>query len=321
MAQPKPRRTVARRTDMSVVNPHAAGIDVGAQFHVVAVGPECAEDPVRSFRSFTADLHELARWLRQVKVTTVVMESTGIYWLPVFEILESYGFEVLLVNAREAKSVPGRKSDVNDAQWLQKLHRYGLLRASFRPRQDVATLRSYLRQRERLLEYAASHIQHMQKAMMQMNVQLHHVVQDITGVTGMKIIRAIVAGERDTDVLAQHRDMRCKASIETIREALGGHYQPEHVFELTQAVALYDFYQTQVTQCDQRIEIALKQLQAGIEPVAAPLPAARHRGKQSNDFSFDVRAALYGMLGVDLTQIHGLGPYVALKLIAECGND
>ncbi|MFL9907949.1 IS110 family RNA-guided transposase [Paraburkholderia sp. RL17-337-BIB-A] len=193
MAQPKLRRTVGRRTDMSVVNPHAAGIDVGAQFHVVAVGPECVEEPVRSFRSFTADLHELARWLRQVKVTTVVMESTGSYWLPVFEILESYGFEVLLVNAREAKSVPGRKSDVNDAQWLQKLHRYGLLRASFRPRQDVATLRSYLRQRERLLEYAASHIQHMQKAMMQMNVQLHHVVQDITGVTGMKIIRAIVA--------------------------------------------------------------------------------------------------------------------------------
>ncbi|WP_408182715.1 IS110 family RNA-guided transposase [Paraburkholderia dipogonis] len=321
MAQPKSKRTVDRHTDMSVVNPHAAGIDIGAQFHVVAVGPECADESVRSFRSFTTDLHELARWLRHVKVTTVVMESTGIYWLPVFEILESYGFEVQLVNAREAKSVPGRKSDVNDAQWLQKLHRYGLLRASFRPRQDVATLRSYLRQRERLLEYAASHIQHMQKALMQMNVQLHHVVEDITGVTGMKIIRAIVAGERDTDVLAQHRDRRCKASVETIREALGGHYQPEHVFELTQAVALYDFYQTQVTQCDQRIETALKQLQAGIKPVAAPLPAARHRGKQSNDFSFDVRAALYGMLGVDLTQIHGLGPYVALKLIAECGND
>jgi len=192
MAQSKSRRAADRRTDMSVVNPHAAGIDVGAQFRVVAVGPECTPEPVRSFRSFTTDLHERARWLRQVKVTT-------------------YGFDVLLVNAREAKSVPGRKTDVNDAQWLQKLHRYGLLRASFRPRQDVATLRSYLRQRERLLKYAASHIQHMQKALMQMDVQLHHVVQDITGVTGMKIIRAIVAGERNTDVLAQPRDIRCKA--------------------------------------------------------------------------------------------------------------
>jgi transposase len=321
MAQPKPRRAVDRRTDMSVVNPHAAGIDVGAQFHVVAVGPECTPEPVRSFRSFTHDLHELARWLKELKVTTVVMESTGVYWLPVFEILESYGFDVLLVNAREAKSVPGRKSDVNDAQWLQKLHRYGLLRASFRPQQDVATLRSYLRQRERLLEYAASHIQHMQKALMQMNVQLHHVVQDITGVTGMKIIRAIVAGERNTNVLAEHRDVRCKASTETIREALRGHYQPEHVFELTQALALYDFYQTRVAQCDERIELALKHLQTGVEPPTTPLPAARYRTKQPNGFCFDVRAALYAMLGVDLTQIHGLGPYVALKLVAECGND
>jgi hypothetical protein len=162
--------------------------------------------------------------------------------------------------------VPGRKTEVNDAQWLQRLLRYGLLRASFRPRQDVATLRSYLRQRERLLEYAASHIQHMQKALMQMNAQLHHVVQDITGVIGMKIIRAIVAGERNTDVLAQHRDRRCKASVETTREALAGHYQPEHVFELPQAVALYDFYQTQVVQCDQRIEVALRQLQTDVKP-------------------------------------------------------
>ena len=321
MAQsPSPTRR-RRRSGMSVVNPRAAGIDIGAQFHVVAVDPECASEPVRSFRSFTADLHELARWLKQVQVTTVAMESTGIYWLPVFEILEAQGFKVVLVNARDAKGVPGRKTDVNDAQWLQQLHCYGLLRASFRPQQDVATLRSYLRQRERLIEYGAAHIQHMQKALMQMNVQLHHVVRDVTGVTGMKILRAIVAGERDPKSLAQHRDVRCKASIETIEAALGGHYQDEHVFELTQAVALYDFYQTQITQCDARIESALKRLQANAE-MPGPLSPARCRTQQQpNGFAFDVRAALYAMLGVDLTEIHGLGPYVALKLVAECGSD
>jgi transposase len=316
----KSRRT-GSAAQISVVHPHAAAIDIGAQFHVVAVGPECDPEPVRSFCSFTHELHDLANWLKQAGVTTVAMESTGVYWIAVFEILEAHGFEVVLVNARDAKNVPGRKTDVNDAQWLQKLHSYGLLRASFRPQQDVATLRSYLRQRERLLEYAAAHIQHMQKALMQMNLQLHHVVQDVTGATGMKIIRAIVAGERNAEALAKHRDVRCKASAETIRNALIGNYKGEHVFELTQAVALYDFYQTQVVQCDQRIEFTLKQLQAAVEPVTAPLPAARYRTKQPNGFCFDVRAALYGMLGVDLTQIHGLGPYVALKLVAECGND
>ena len=321
MAQSKAKHSRSRRDGLSVVNPHAAGIDIGAQFHVVAVGAECTSDPVRSFRSFTADLHELSRWLKQAQVTTVAMESTGIYWLPVFEMLEADGFEVVLVNARDAKGVPGRKTDVNDAQWLQKLHSYGLLRASFRPRHDIVTLRAYLRQRERLLEYAAAHIQHMQKALMQMNVQLHHVVEDITGVTGMKIIRGIVAGERDPQILAQYRDRRCKATIETIERALDGHYKPEHVFELIQAVAVYDHYQSLVMQCDQRIESTLRQLQVGVEPNASGLPTARCKTKQPNGFSFDVRAALYAMLGVDLTQIHGLGPYVALKLVAECGND
>jgi transposase len=313
-------RAATSGADMSVVYPRAAGIDIGAQFHVVAVSAELDTEPVRSFRSFTNELHELAAWLKQLGITTVAMESTGIYWIPVFEILEASGFHVVLVNARDAKNVPGRKTDVNDAQWLQKLHQYGLLRASFRPRHDVVTLRSYLRQRERLLEYAAAHIQHMQKALMQMNLQLHHVVRDVTGLTGMKIIRAIVAGERNAEVLARHRDYRCKASIQTIQNALIGNYQDEHVFELTQALALYDFYQTQVAQCDERIEFALRQLQAS-EPACAPLPAPRHRKQQSNGCAFDVRAALYGMLGIDLTQIHGLGPYVALKLIAECGND
>ncbi|MGF6904353.1 transposase [Paraburkholderia sp. GAS348] len=194
-----------------------ATIDIGVQFHVVALGPERGPQLVRTFRSFTKDLHDLADWLKQAGITTVAMESTGIYWIPVFEIVEAHGFEVLLVNARDVKNVPECKTDVNDAQWLQKLHSYGLLRGSFRPRQDAATLRSYLRQRERLLEYAAAHIQHMQKALMQMNPQLHHVVQDVTGATGMKIIRAIVAGERNAGELAKYRDVRCKASPEAIR--------------------------------------------------------------------------------------------------------
>jgi transposase len=176
------------------VHRHAAGIDIGATFHVVAVPADADEEPVRRFNSFTGDLHQLADWLTRVGITTVAMESTGIYWIPVYEILEARGLEVVLVNARDAKTVPGRKTDVNDAQWIQRLHEHGLLRASFRPHESIVALRTYLRHRERMVEFSASHIQHMQKALMQMNLQLHHVVSDITGATGMKIIRAILAG-------------------------------------------------------------------------------------------------------------------------------
>src|SRR5712671_516834 len=217
---PKTRRS----SQFSTIHPHAAGLDIGATFHVVAVAPDCDPEPVRTFRSFSGDLHQLADWLHAAGITTVAMESTGVYWIPVFEILEARGFEVLLVNARDVKHVPGRKTDVNDAQWLQQLHQFGLLRGSFRPRDGVARLRAYLRHRERLVEYAASHIQHMQKALMQMNVQLHHVVTDITGVTGMRIIRAIVSGIQEPEALAEFRDARCAASPETIRAALTGNY-------------------------------------------------------------------------------------------------
>lgn len=227
----------------SVVHPHAAGIDIGATFHIVAVSPDCDATPVRQFQSFTTDLHCLSQWLQNVGVTSVAMESTGVYWIPVFEILESDGFEVILVNAREVKQVPGRKTDYNDAQWLQKLHQFGLLRASFRPSEHIAGLRAYLRHRERLIEYSAAHIQHMQKALMQMNLQLHHVVSDVTGSTGMRIIRDIVNGERCAAKLATHRDIRCKESEETIKAALTGNYRDEHIFTLQQAVELWDFYQ------------------------------------------------------------------------------
>jgi len=225
---------------MPIVHPNAAGIDIGSQFHFVAVGADQSSEPVRCFQSFTTDLHEMAKWLRSCGVTSIAMESTGIYWIPAFEILEDYGFEVFLVNAREAKNVPGRKTDVNDAQWLQRLHQFGLLRASFRPDKSIAILRSYIRQRERLLEFRAAHIQHMQKALMQMNLQLHHVVSDITGVTGMKIIRAIILGESNPEILAQYRDIRCKESREMIAKSLMGNYQEEHLFALKQAVELFD---------------------------------------------------------------------------------
>jgi transposase len=305
---------------LSTLNANAAGIDIGATFHVVAVPPGGDEEAVRSFRSFTGDLHALADWLKSVGITTVAMESTGVYWIPVFEILEARGLEVLLVNARNVKNVPGRKTDVNDAQWLQQLHEHGLLRGSFRPRDQVVRLRAFMRHRERLIEYAASHIQHMQKALMQMNVQLHHVVSDITGVTGMKIIRAIVAGARDPKLLAEHRDVRCKTSAETIEQALTGNYRSEHVFALRQAVELYEFHHKKVAECDVEIEAVLRTLNATRSAPEAPMPTVRHASGR-NEPDFDVRSALYTLLGADLSQIHGFGPYTVLRMIAECGDD
>lgn len=233
-----PKRTTGGRPELKAVNVGAAAIDIGSKMHMAAVNSACADVPVRSFGTFTQDLHELADWFKACGVTSVAMESTGVYWIPVYEILEQRGFDVILVNARYAKNVPGRKTDVSDAAWLRELHSYGLLRGSFRPDAEIATLRAYLRQRERLVEYAAAHIQHMQKALMEMNLQLHHVVSDITGATGMRIIRAIVAGERNPDVLATYRDVRCHSSIETIRAALVGNDRHEHVFALTQSLEL-----------------------------------------------------------------------------------
>jgi transposase len=289
--------------------------------HVAAVGPDQDPEPVRSFGTFTGDLHRLADWFEKCGVRTVAMESTGVYWIPAFEILDQRGFEVILVNARDAKHVPGRKTDISDAQWLQRLHEYGLLRASFRLKGEVATLRAYLRQRERLLDYAASHIQHMQKALTQMNLQLHHVVTDITGATGMAIIRAIVAGERDPTVLAANRDPRCHSSVEKISQALVGNDREEHIFALTQALELYDIYQAKVAVCDVRIEAVLKRLRKASAVPVGKLPSVRTTKKQANDPAFDVRTALHGLIGCDLTQIHGLGPYLALKLVGECGTN
>src|SRR3981081_1585325 len=260
-----PRKKAKSKSDrtLQMVHPNAAAIDVGATLLMAAVRADRTANPVRSFAYFTTGLHRLGDWFRECGVETVVMESTSVYWIPIFELLDARGFTVFLVNARDAKHVPGRKTDVSDAQWLQRLHSYGLLRASFRPKGQIAELRAYVRQRERLLEYAASHIQHMQKALTEMNLQLHHVVADITGATGLRIIRAIRAGERDPKVLARLRDYRCHASAETIEKALTGSYRAEHLFALEQAFALYDAYQEKVSACDVRIEAVMKELSIG----------------------------------------------------------
>ncbi|MDE4147128.1 IS110 family transposase [Phaeobacter gallaeciensis] len=315
------KRKTGGHPDLKMVNPNAASIDIGSKIHMAAANPDADAMPVRAFGTFTQDLHDLAAWFRSCGVTSVAMESTGVYWIPAFEILAAHGFEVILVNARYAKNVPGRKTDVSDAGWLRQLHSYGLLRGSFRPEAEIATMRAYMRQRERLTEYVAAHSQHMQKALMEMNLQLHHVVSDITGSTGMRIIRAIVGGERDPEVLAASRDVRCKSSMDTIKAAQVGNDREEHIFALTQSLELYDFYKAQIEACDRRLEAAVGALTIRADDDLAPLPKARIKGKQHNAPSFDVRAALYGVLGMDLTQIHGLGPSLALKLVAECGTD
>lgn len=314
-------RTRFKPTGLPIIHPFAAGIDIGSRFHVVAVSPELCDEPVQTFQAFTSDLQRMADWLVATGTKTVVMESTGVYWVAAYEVLESRGLDVVLANAREARAVPGRKSDVNDAQWLQRLHACGLLRASFRPGRDIAELRAYLRAREKHTDYAAAHIQHMQKALTFMNLQLHHVIATITGVTGMRIIRAIVAGERDPDKLAAMRDVRCKESAETIRSALVGNYQPEHVFALKQALALYDFYRQCIDECDAEIERTVAALNVARHIPEAPMPKAKHRTKQPSDPNFDVRTAMYQLAGTDLTQIHGIGPFLALRLIGECGTD
>lgn len=320
-ASSKGKRRGRRERPLPVIHQDAAGIDVGSRFHAVAVGADRSDEPVRSYQSFTGDLERLADWLEEVGITPVAMESTGVYWIPVFEILEARGLEVLLVNAHHVKAVPGRKTDVNDAQWLQQLHSYGLLQGSFRPRDQVVALRAYTRHRESLTQHAAAHIQHMQKALQQMNVQLHHAVSDITGQTGMAIIGAIVSGERDPAVLAGLRDPRCEQSPETLRAALTGNYRPEHVFALRQARELYDFYQTEIADCDVQIQRVLDELSAACEAPEEPLPPAKSKAQGGHGAGLAMRKALYTVAGVDLTRIDGLGPESVLRLIAECGGD
>jgi len=304
------------------INRNAAGIDCGSEAHYVAVPPERDAEPVRSFKTFTADLHHLADWLKACKIKTIAMESTGVYWIPIFEILEEHGFEVVLVNSRHIKNVPGRKTDVLDCQWIQELHSVGLLRGSFRPAAEIVSLRAYLRHREKLVQSAASHIQRMQKVLVQMNLLLHNVISDITGVTGMRILRDIVAGVTDPMALAAHRDYRCRASVEQIAASLTGNYRAEHLFVLRQNLELFDTFQRQIQTCDGEIESLLCTLAAKRRTPKAPVPPPRCKPRFcDNEPRFEIRDPLYRLAGADLTQIDSIGPYTALKLIAEVGTD
>jgi transposase len=304
------------------LNINAAGIDIGAELHYVAVpnGRDPEGQDVRHFSTFTADLHNLADWLIQCKIDTIAMESTGIYWIPIFEILDSRGFDVRLVNPRNIKNTPGRKTDVVDCQWIQQLHTYGLLQGAFRPENQICELRAYVRQRAMLISYSSHHTQHMQKALEQMNIKLNLVISDITGVTGMKIIRAIASGERNPVELARMRNPRCNNSETIIAKALEGNWRSEHIFALQQAIELYDFYKKQIIECESRIQRHLGSFddRSNGKPLEKPL---RKSGGSSNKLNFDARGYLHQMTGVDLTRIEGIEAPTALKIIGEIGID
>ncbi len=313
--------------NLQQINLHAAGIDIGSRQHHVSVPEGCDEVVVRAFGTFTADLESLADWLQQCGITSVAMESTGVYWIPVFELLEARGFEVKLVQPAKLKNVPGRKTDVLDCQWIQQLHTYGLLEGSFRPTDQICVLRSYLRQRDRLVHLAAQHIQHMQKALMEMNVQLHHVISDITGSTGMRIIEALVGGERDPLRLAELRHPNCKNDVGTIALALQGNWRDEHLFALQQALELYRFYHQQLSELDLRIEANLQTFDDRSEnrelpELSSKAKKSKSSGKKKNNApQFDARPLLFRMAGVDLTSLDGIGEHVALQLVSEIGTD
>jgi transposase len=309
-------QAMAMRKRDDEVFPNAAGIDVGASSHWVAVPPHLAEASVREFGAMTDDLNALANWLLACGVDTVALESTGVYWIPVFEVLEQRGLKVWLVDARQLKYVPGRKSDVQDCQWLQKLMSFGLLRAAWRPDGEVCVVRAVARQREVLLIEQASWVQRMQKALVQMNIQLTEVLSNIMGMTGQAVIRAIVAGERDPQVLARYRHRRVKTSAEEVTKALTGNWREEHLFVLRQAVAMYDDIGRHLTECDAKLETLLaERSQRQMDLGKAPKVGSKMR------LEFDVRQVLANWAGVDLTRIDGLGVTVVMKLLSEIGPD
>jgi transposase len=308
---------------LKIIHPHAAGLDIGSTEIWAAVSPERTSEAVRQFGTYTPDLQALADWLKACGVDSVAMEATGVYWVPVYEVLEASGFEVYVVNARHIKNVPGRKSDIQDCQWIQGLHSVGLLRGSFRPEAEIAALRAYLRHRSELIEHRAAHIQHMQKALGQMNVQLTQAVKDITGVTGLSIIRAIVGGERDPRKLAALRQPGVKKGEAEIAQALTGHYRPEHVFALKQALELYDTYRELLLECDVEIERQFANLKPSVPPDDLP-PLDRSDKLESNSKnapSYDARALLYQWAGVDLVGIAGLNESTVQTILSEIGTE
>lgn len=306
-----------------VLEPDAAGIDIGAEEIYVAVPPDRDLESTRKFGTFTSDLNSLAEWLRFCRIRTVAMESTGVYWIPLFQILEERGFTVYLVNAHYLKSVPGRKSDVSDCEWIQYLHSVGLLRTSFRPPEHICTVRALWRHRASLLQMAAEHTMHMQKALTQMNLQIHHVLSDITGASGLAILDAIVAGQRDPVALAKLCHARVRSPRETVAKALEGDYRVEHLFTLRQSLDGYRFHQNLIKDLDLEIAKLMQTLPSATEmPV---LPTARTKTtayrRQGNDPSFDLRGELHRISGVDLTDIPGVSTATAQVILTEVGPD
>lgn len=338
----KAKRVQAKYVEL--MNPYAAGIDIGSRSHFVAapiITKDSHEICIREFSSFTPDLWLLAKWLKECNVTSVVMESTGVYWIPLYEILESQGFEVSLVDARHVKNVTGRKTDIEDCQWLQQLHASGLLSGAFRPNDKILPLRSYMRQRENLIKASSTSVQHMQKALTQMNLHLCNVITNIVGLTGMQIIRAIISGVHDPKILAKFRDPRCKQSQDIIEKSVTGNYRAEHLFSLKQAVETFDFIQAQVLNCDKQIEEALIALSPSSsssnidshsdtniqnqnskeEKIAKSQLPRSYKSRSGNKFYFDPSSMLQEITKVDLTKIPGIEVNAAVKILSEVGAD
>jgi transposase len=324
----KQRREMIRQIQsedlsLEVVHPHAAGIDIGNESHYVAVPPTRDSQPVRHFGCTTVELKALAEWLKQCGIRTVAMQSTGVYWIAVYDILEAAGLDVYLVNARDTKNLPGRKSDVQESQWLMKLHTYGLLRNSFRPSQEIRTMRTYWRQRNDLIRAAVAHIQRIQKALTQMNIQLGNVLSDVSGVTGQAILKAILAGERDPHKLAALRDPRVKASEEQIARYLEGNWQEDLLFVLKQEQEAYEFCQQQMAECDRQLQQYLQQREDRSQ--GASLPQEMRKGrlvrKKGNKPMFALRPELFRITGTDLTQVDGIDVVTAATILSEAGWD
>ena len=324
----KQRREMMRKIQsedlrMDVVHPDAAGIDIGNESHYVAVPPDRDSQPVRCFGCTTAELRAMGDWLNQCGIQTVAMQSTGVYWIAVYDILEAAGLEVYLVNARDTKNLPGRKTDVQESQWLMKLHTYGLLRNSFRPPQEIRTLRTYWRQRNDLVRSAGRHIQRMQKVLTQMNIQLANVLSDVSGVTGQAIIKAILAGERDPHELAAFRDCRVKASEEKIARSLEGNWQEDLLFVLRQEQEGYEFCQKQIAECDHRLQRYLQEREDRSHGADLPEETrkVRRQTKKGNAPQFNLRGELFRLTGTDLTKIDGVDGMTATTILSEAGWD
>jgi transposase len=309
---------------MSQVNADAAGVDIGAAEIVVCVAGDNNMQIVKGFGNYTVDLQAIGKWLAEHNVKTVAMESTGVYWIPLFEVLESMGFKCLLISSRSLRRVPGRKSDIEDAQWIQTLHSYGLLESSFRPPADLVAVRTMLRHRAQLLEHRAPHIQHMQKALLQMNVQLSQALSDVMGETGQAIIRAIVAGERSPQELAAFRDAGCKKSEEEIGKALTGTWREEHLFVLKQSLELYDFYTRQIEICDEEIDRAYAMIRPEWETGELPPIPKKKRSTHSKNApknAKEIRQHLKRINGVDLSLVDGFGVSLAQTVTMEVGSN